>query len=127
MMSFYIGDDLTLEDAGCDDDVIVLLAGGELDYAASPQLRERIAEHVDAGRRQLVLDLSPATFIDSTAIGVLVGAATRLRESGAGSLAIICPEDNRGVLRIFEIAGVSDVFALHRSREEALAAFGWVG
>jgi anti-sigma B factor antagonist len=115
-----------LADAGCDD-VIVLLAGGELDFAASPRLRERIAAHVDAGRKQLVVDLSSATFIDSTAIGVLVGAATRLREMDDGSLAIICPEENHGVLRIFEIAGVSDVFELHRSRADALSAFGWVG
>jgi anti-sigma B factor antagonist len=127
MGSFYIRDDLTIEDAECDDDVVVLLTGGELDYSASPQLRERIAEHVDAGRKQLVVDLSPTTFIDSTAIGVLVGAATRLRDSGGGSLGIICPEENRAVLRTFEIAGVSEVFGLHRSREEALAAFGWVG
>jgi anti-sigma B factor antagonist len=127
MMSFYIRDELTLEDAGRDDDVIVLLAGGDLDFAASPRLRQRISEHVDAGRRRLVLDLSSATFIDSTAIGVLVGAATRLRDSADGSLAIVCPEENRGVLRIFEIAGVSSVFALHRSREEALSVFGWVG
>lgn len=127
MSFFYIGDDLTLEDAECDDDVVVLLAGGELDFAASPQLRERIAEHVNTGRKHLVLDLSSATFIDSTVIGVLVGALMRLRESGGGSLAIVCPEENQAVLRIFEIAGVSNVFALHRSREEALAAFGWVG
>jgi anti-sigma B factor antagonist len=127
MMSFHIGNDVTLEDAEGDDDVIVVLAGGDLDFAASPQLRERIAEHVDAGRKRLVLDLSSATFIDSTAIGVLVGAATRLRERSGGSLAIVCPEENRGVLRIFEIAGVSDVFVLHRSREEALSVFGWVG
>jgi anti-sigma B factor antagonist len=125
--SFYIGDDMTLGDAGCDADVVFLLAGGELDYSASPQLRERIAEHLDAGRRQLVVDLSPTTFIDSTAIGVLVGAATRLRGSGGGSLAIICPDENRSVMRTFEIAGVSEMFGLHHSRAEALAAFGWVG
>jgi anti-sigma B factor antagonist len=126
MSSFYMGDDLTLGDAECEG-VIVLLAGGALDFSASPQLKERITEHVDAGSKQVVVDLSTATFIDSTAIGVLVGAARRLCEGGDGSLAIVCPEENRAVLRIFEIAGVSDVFPLHRSREEALSAFGWVG
>jgi anti-anti-sigma factor len=127
MSFFYIGDDVTLGDVECGDEVIVLIAGGEIDFAASPQLRERIAEHIDAGGKHLVLDLSTATFIDSTAIGVLVGAVMRLRESGGGSLTVVCPEENERVLRIFEIAGVSNLFVLHRSREEALSALGWVG
>jgi anti-sigma B factor antagonist len=124
-MNFYIGDDVALEDADGGDDVIVVVAGGELDFAASPQLRQRLTEHINTGRKQVVLDLSTATFIDSTAIGVLVGAATSLLESD-GSFAIVCPADNRRVLRIFEIAGVESLFALYGSREEALLALGWV-
>jgi anti-sigma B factor antagonist len=126
MSFFYIGDDLALEDTECDDDLVVLLAGGQLDFAAGPQLRERIAEQIDAGCKQLVLDLSAATFIDSSVIGVLVGAAVRLRNDG-GSLAVVCPAENRSVVRIFEITGVSNVFELYRTRDEALSAFGWVG
>ncbi len=124
MSFFYIGNDVSLGDSGCGDDVIVLLAGGELDFAASPQLGEHIAQRMETGSGRLVLDLSSATFIDSTAIGVLVRAATRLRESGGGSLAIICPEENREILQIFEVAGVSNAFALYRSREDALSTFG---
>jgi anti-anti-sigma factor len=127
MSFYYIGEDVMLEDVEYGDDVVVLVAGGEIDFAASPQLRERIAEHVNAGRKHLVLDLSTATFIDSTAIGVLVGAVARLRENGGGSLAIVCAEDNERVLGIFEIAGVESLFALYPSREEALSALGWVG
>jgi anti-sigma B factor antagonist len=127
MSFYYIGEDVMLEDVEYGDDVVVLVAGGELDFAASPQLRERIAGHVNAGRKHLVLDLSTATFIDSTAIGVLVGAVARMRENGGGSLVVVCPEDNERVLGIFEIAGVESLFALHPSREEALAALGWVG
>jgi anti-sigma B factor antagonist len=126
MSRFHMDDDLTIDDADGGDGLIVLVAGGELDFAASPQLRERLAGHVDAGRKHLVLDLSTATFIDSTAIGVLVGALTRVQEGGGGSLAIVCPEENERVLRIFRIAGVDSLFVLYRSREEALAELGWV-
>jgi anti-sigma B factor antagonist len=121
MSFFYFTDDATDHGAEHDDDVVILVAGGELDYAASPQFRERMAEAITAGRR-LVVDLSPATFIDSTAIGALVGAVMRLREHGGGSLAVVCSEENRQVLRTFDIAGVTGLIQLHPSCEAALLA-----
>jgi anti-sigma B factor antagonist len=123
-MSFFrISEDAS----GRDGDVLVLVAGGEIDFAASPQLRERIAEELGAGSRRLVLDLSRVTFLDSTAIGVLVGAAMRLREHGGGSLAVVCEEENKHVLRTFDIAGVTSMVALYTSREEALSALAMAG
>jgi anti-sigma B factor antagonist len=119
---FYISEDAAEEHTPDRDELVVLVAGGELDHHASPRLRTCIAEHVHAGRRRVVVDLSAVTFIDSTAIGVLVGAAARLQESGGGSVAAVCADDNERVLRIFEIAGVESVITLYPSREEALSA-----
>lgn len=127
MSFFYIGDDAMLDGAEYCEDVVVLVTGGELDYVASPQLSERLAEHVNAGTRRVVVDLSKVSFIDSTAIGVLVGAAMRMQELGGGSLAAICADENKRVLRIFEIAGVDSVIALYRSREEAVSALATAG
>jgi anti-sigma B factor antagonist len=117
---FYISDEPT-DGATHGEDVAVLVAGGELDYAASPQLKARLNKSIDAGARHVVLDLSMVTFIDSTAIGVLVGVVMRLREAAEGSMAIVCADENLRVLRIFEIAGIDSLIALHSSREEALA------
>ncbi|HXN39101.1 MAG TPA: STAS domain-containing protein [Solirubrobacteraceae bacterium] len=108
--------------AGDHHELVVLVAGGELDFHASPRLRESIAEHIRAGARHIVLDLSSVTFIDSTAIGVLVGAATRLQEAGGGSVAAVCSDENERVLRIFDIAGVDSVITLYSSREQAFSA-----
>jgi anti-sigma B factor antagonist len=127
MSFFYISDDAMLADAEYCEGVVVVVTGGELDYAASPQLSERLAEHVNAGARRVVVDLSKVSFIDSTAIGVLVGAAMRMQELGGGSLAAICAEENRRVRRIFEIAGVDSVIALFSSREEAISALAAAG
>ncbi len=121
MTFFYFTEDATDQGVDRDDDVVILVAGGELDYAASPQFRERIAEATSAGLR-LVVDLSPATFIDSTAIGALVGAVMRLREHPGGSLAVVCSEDNEQVLRTFDMAGVTGLIALYPSCEAALLA-----
>jgi anti-sigma B factor antagonist len=122
MSFFYISDETLLEGGGYDEDVAVLAAGGEIDYAASPQLRQRIDERIEAGGRRLVLDLTAVTFVDSTAIGVLVGSVMRLHELGVGSLSVVCAEENTRVRRIFEIAGVDSLIALHRSRADALSA-----
>jgi anti-anti-sigma factor len=115
---FYISDDSDNGDQTYGADVAVLVVSGELDYSASPQLKQQILDRVKAGKRRLVIDLSAVTFIDSMAIGVLVGSATRLREMG-GSLLAVCAEENERVLRIFDIAGVASSIALHRSLEEA--------
>jgi anti-sigma B factor antagonist len=123
---FYIISNDTIVDVGRGD-IALLAMGGEIDYDASPRLKERIADHIKAGRRRLVLDISAATFIDSTAIGVLVGAVTRLREAGGGSLAIVCADENESVLRIFQITGVENMIELYGSREEALSALALAG
>lgn len=122
-MSFFcISEGITAEDLDDDDDVAVVVASGEIDFVASPQLKEQILSHIDAGRRHILLDLSTVTFIDSTAIGVLVGAALRLHEEGDPSLAVVCPHDNQRVRRILEIAGVANVLTLCHSRGEAISA-----
>ncbi|HTU78369.1 MAG TPA: STAS domain-containing protein [Solirubrobacteraceae bacterium] len=127
MSFFYIGDDATGEALKWCDDVAVVVVGGEIDFAASPRLRECLADRVGAGKRRLVLDFSSVSFIDSTAIGVLVGAIMRLREHGEGSLSVVCPEENRRVMRIFDIAGVENLIELHYSRAEALSALALAG
>lgn len=122
MSFFYIRDDVAREGPQYDEDVVVLVAGGELDYNATPQLRKHIIDHILAGKRRLVLDLSKVTFLDSTAVGVLIGALVRLQEGSGGSVTIVCAEDNRKVLRIFEITGIENLIDLHHTREEALLA-----
>jgi len=112
------------------DEVAVITVGGELDYAVSPELREHLFAQLAAGRRRLLLDFSAVTFIDSTAIGVIVAALSRLRASGGGAMAVVCGEESSpvtiledagGVRRIFEIAGLDAGIALCGSREEALS------
>ncbi len=114
------------------DGIAVIALSGEIDYGACPEMRERIFGRIKEGVRRMVLDLSEATFIDSSAIGVLVGALTRLREHGGGSLAVVCPDGDyrlsvsvpgggSRVREIIEIAGIDAGVALCSSREEALS------
>jgi anti-sigma B factor antagonist len=83
MTPFYIVDDAAVIDVGCGD-AAVLTVGGEIDYANSPRLRARVVDAIEDGARHLVLDFSAVTFVDSTTIGVLIGAITRLTSPAAG-------------------------------------------
>lgn len=100
-------------------DVAAVVADGYVDFDAAPALKQNIIRQIDAGNRHLVVDLSAAEFIDSTAIGVLVGALKRLQGAG-GSLAIVCTNEN--IRNVFEIVGLGDVLPLHRSRDDAISA-----
>jgi anti-sigma B factor antagonist len=84
----------------------VVSVDGELDTTAAPDLRDAIHAAIGAGAVTVVVDLDEVTFIDSTAIGVLLGARERLRRCG-GSLEIVCGEPN--VKRILEIVGIRAV------------------
>lgn len=97
-------------------DHIVLEIGGEIDVYTAPRLRERLIEMIGAGEKQVVVDLGRVEFLDSTGLGVLVGAHRRLR-AGAGSLSLVCPHER--LLKIFRITGLDSVFDIHGSVEDA--------
>jgi anti-sigma B factor antagonist len=106
-----------IDDESIDAETHVIELGGEVDLYTAPEFKERLVQVIEDGKKNLVVDLSKATFIDSTTLGVLVGGVKRLRPSG-GSLALVCTDQN--ISKIFEITGLDRVFPIHGSREEAL-------
>jgi len=108
-----------ISDEEIDAQTHVIELGGEVDLYTAPEFKERMVQVIDQGKKQVVVDLSNATFIDSTTLGVLVGGIKRLRPTG-GSLSLVCTDQN--ITKIFEITGLDRVFQIHASRDEALAA-----
>lgn len=102
-----------------EDGRTVLQVGGEIDVYTAPKLREQFAELVDAGRHDIVVDLEKVAFLDSTGLGVLVGALKRVRTHD-GSLRLVCTQER--ILKIFRITGLDKVFPLHGSVADALSA-----
>ena len=88
---------------------------GELDLHAAPALRMELTRLIGEGHREIVVDLSETTFLDSTALGALAGRFRELRSRG-GSLAVIT--NNENVLYTLEIAGVAQALRVCRTREE---------
>lgn len=108
--TFHISEDLS-------DDVPVVCAAGEIDVATAPPLRDRLQSLTAMGKSTVVVDLLGVSFLDSTALGVLVGALKRCRESG-GDLPLVITEPR--ILKVFEITGLTDVFPIHATVDEAV-------
>jgi anti-sigma B factor antagonist len=99
----------------------VLEVGGEIDVYTAPQLREHLIALVEAGDRRVVVDLARVEFLDSTGLGVLVGALRRLRGVD-GELTLVCAQER--LLKIFRITGLDRVFTLYESVDAAIAGDG---
>lgn len=103
------------------EDVVVLAVEGDADLHVAPELRERLTTAIEGGAQELVLDLSETTFLDSMALGVMLGAMKRIRARG-GRLRLVVTRPE--IRRIFEITLLDRAFPLHESREAAIAAGG---
>ncbi|WFB09640.1 STAS domain-containing protein [Streptomyces sp. LX-29] len=101
------------------DTVTVVTVEGEYDVYASPGLRAALIELIDQGRLHLVLDMSGVEFVDSTFLGVVVGARKRLRAGGGGmALMRITPE----VTTMLSRMGAAKLFRNHASVAHAVEA-----
>jgi anti-sigma B factor antagonist len=100
-----------------EDGVIVRLAG-ELDLYNAPVVRDALSAAAAARPKRLIVDLSEVEFIDSTALGVLIEARTRMPDRKGFILAGPGLETRRAL----EISGLDRHFAVHDSLDEALAA-----
>lgn len=97
-------------------DAVVVRLAGELDLSNAPTVREALAGALGRGSPRLVVDLSDVTFIDSTALGVLVEARRKLPNRDDFALAAPGLEARRAL----EVSGLDRVFAVHETVEDAL-------
>jgi anti-sigma B factor antagonist len=103
-------------DTDIDATTSVVAVRGELDLTTAPRLKWMLHDLLASGRTKQVVDLTDTTFMDSTALGVLVGVNRSLGEGMR--LAIVCSRPN--VLKIFELSGMDGVFTIVPTLDEAL-------
>ena len=106
-----------ISDRKVDDDTHVVSVTGEIDLFTAPEFKQRMSAPIDEGRSNLIVDLSRTTFIDSSSLGVLIGAQRRLKQAN-GSLVVVC--DNEAIVKTFKITGLDGVFTLVPSLDDAL-------
>jgi anti-sigma B factor antagonist len=108
---------IVLEDAA--DDVVVVIVEGEHDIYTAPTLRERLDEAIGRGNG-VVVDLTGATFVDSSVLGALLDARRRALDAGQGFVVCVGDEVEPGVQRILDITGLVPVLPVVNGREEAI-------
>ena len=97
----------------------VVTLSGEIDAFTAPSLRESLSRLVEEeGARAVVIDLGAVTFMDSSALGAIVGVLRRLRERN-GELRIVQPRTAAG--RIFELTGLDAVLDLYADLDAAIS------
>lgn len=97
----------------------VIAVGGEIDIFTAPEVRSAALSAIEEGAVHIVLDLSRASFLDSTGLGVIIGISKRVRPLG-GDVVIV--NGDQGIAQTFEITGLTEIFRIFHSRDEALAA-----
>lgn len=97
--------------------VVVISAGGELDAFAAPDLSAALSDD-DGAQSGLVIDLGSVSFLDSTALGVVVRAVRAASERGRETRVVLPRGSAR---RIFEITTLDRVLPLSPGPQEALA------
>lgn len=109
LLSAVLGD-------GSAGDPAVVVATGTLDVRTAPALRELFVELATAGRYHVVVDLDGVEVLDSTGLGVLVGAVRRVQPHG-GSLRLICTDN-----AILGVVGLARMLPVYPSLAAAVAA-----
>jgi anti-sigma B factor antagonist len=96
---------------------LVLTVTGDLDIATAPALRDHLTAAIEAGRHQLVVDLSAISFLDSVALATIVHAKQRLPEGGRLAVAV---HPSSYVMLVFESVGLPKVLDLVETRAQAI-------
>jgi anti-sigma B factor antagonist len=95
--------------------VPVIVLEGEVDVYTAPQLKLQMINLLEKGSKQVIINLEKVEYLDSTALGVMIGGLKRMREIG-GNISLLCP--NPRIRRIFEITGLDRIFDIRAAEEQ---------
>jgi anti-sigma B factor antagonist len=101
------------------DDVVVVVVEGEHDIYTAPTLRERLEEALERGGG-VVVDLTGATFVDSSVLGALLDARRRALDADQGYVVCVGDQVEPGVQRILDITGLVPVLPVVGDRPSAI-------
>jgi anti-sigma B factor antagonist len=90
----------------------VLAVAGDLDIATAGVLRGHVDSVLDAGTERLLVDLSPASFVDSTGCSELVKAAKRGAAAGI-PVELVVPPANWRVRRVVDFMQFGELLPVH--------------
>ncbi|MEO8479797.1 MAG: STAS domain-containing protein [Gemmatimonadota bacterium] len=100
--------------------VTVVTVEGQLIVANRQELKQALADALEAGARKFVVDFGPTAYIDSSGLGALVSVNKKVREAGGELRLAGLNEDLRS---LFELTKLDTLFAISNTAPEALEGF----
>jgi anti-sigma B factor antagonist len=101
--------------------VALLVASGDIDMTASGEFGRRLERALRSSRGDVVLDLLQVLHLDSTALRSLM-SGRRLASERDATPVLVCGQGS--VLHVLDVTGLAEMFEIHPSLEDALAAIG---
>jgi anti-anti-sigma factor len=95
---------------------------GRIDSSTAPQLEEALKQVLDAGRYNIVINLSDVSFLSSAALRVLVSTAQACRKLGRGG-DVYLAEVPEHLKEVFDLTGLDDLFRFFDTDAEAAGSF----
>jgi anti-sigma B factor antagonist len=96
--------------------ILVVSFQGDVDLEYSPKARRVLLDTVEQ-RRDVLVDLSGVSYIDSSGVANLVEAFQLSRQNGTGFALVSV---NPAALRVLQLARLDKVFTIHASLEDGL-------
>lgn len=90
-------------------DAINIYVAGEVDIYTSQKLKERLYEIVDKDQLDLRIDCTELNYLDSTGLGILVGA---LKKAKQYNRSIYLSNLKESIKKLFIITGLDKLFIL---------------
>ena len=109
--------DIKVDTRQVEDNISIIEVQGEIDVYTSSWVKEAVADFIQKGNYNIIINLEEVRYIDSTGLGVLIGALKRVREKD-GTISLICT--NPQIKKIFNITGLVKIFQIYKSEEEAI-------
>ena len=96
-----------------DGEIDVISVSGEIDIYSAPDFKNSLYEVIGSGDRDIILECGLLTYIDSTGLGILLGALKRVRQN-EHNVYIRHLKDN--IRKLFRITGLDKVFVMEESK-----------
>lgn len=102
-----------------DGGVTVIEVAGEVDVYTAPTLRQHLRDASQGPAPRVVVDMTDVKFLDSTGLGVLVGAMGRIKEAD-GALRLVVASDH--ILKVLRITGLDALIPVDADAASAVSA-----
>ena len=97
--------------------LVISIQESRLEARNAPDLRAFLIDRIDQGNQTLILDMTHVDFMDSSALGALIGAVKKMGPLGSIAITHVSPT----IERLLKLTRMDKVFAIHKTVDDAIS------